>query len=83
MPAKNDDDKFEFIPVDEDIAERRKDPEYMKLYEARLAELQREVRANKARRARRKAVVAWMRAVVAKVRGVWGNLTRGTGDEVL
>ena len=83
MPAKNDDDKFEFIPVDEDIAEWRKDPEFARRADAKIAKLMREVEANKARRARRKAVVAWMRAVVAKVRGVWGNLTRGTGDEVL
>ena len=54
MPKKPD-EKFNFIPMDEDIAEWRKDPEYMEMYKARSAELQREIRADKARKARRKA----------------------------
>ncbi|MCG8622263.1 MAG: hypothetical protein MJE68_09750, partial [Proteobacteria bacterium] len=50
MP-KNDDDKFEFIPVDEDIAEWRKGPEFARQADARYAELLREIEADKARRA--------------------------------
>ncbi|MCG8622259.1 MAG: hypothetical protein MJE68_09730, partial [Proteobacteria bacterium] len=78
MP-KNDDDKFEFIPVDEDIAEWRKDPEYMKAYESlkpKYDKLRRQIKAKDARIARRKAMVA-------RVRGVWAYLTRGVGGEVL
>ena len=79
MPAKNDDDKFEFIPVDEDIAEWRKDPEYMKAYESlkpKYDRVRRRIKAKDARIARRKAFVA-------KVRGFWAYLTRGVGGEVL
>ena len=75
MP-KNDDDKFNFIPAEKLIAELRKDPEFAKGADAKIAALQREIEANKARRARRKALVT-------KLRGVWAYLTRGVGGEVL
>ncbi|MCG8622261.1 MAG: hypothetical protein MJE68_09740 [Proteobacteria bacterium] len=75
MP-KNDDEKFNFIPAAKLSAEWRKDPEFARRADAKIAKLMREIEANKARRARRKAVVAW-------VRGVWAYLTRGVGGEVL
>ena len=64
------------ISAKEVCEEWRKDPEFAKGADARYAELQREIRANKARKARRKAVMAW-------VRGAWVYLTRGLGDRVL
>ena len=71
------------ISVDEDIAEWRKDPEFAKRADARYAELIREIEANKARKARRKAMLAKVRGVGAKLRGFWTAITRGVGDEVL
>ncbi|MCG8626505.1 MAG: hypothetical protein MJE68_31465 [Proteobacteria bacterium] len=78
MP-KNDDDKFEFIPVDEDIAEWMKDPEFVKEYERQKPKFEREWRRIKAKDAR----IARRKALVARVRGVWAYLTRGVGGEVL
>ena len=72
MPNK-DDEKPEFIPVWEDIAEWRKDPEYMREYERQKPEfdrLERRIEARKARRAKRKALVK-------RVRGFWATLMRG------
>ena len=77
MP-KQDDEKFNFIPVDEEIAEWRKDPEYMREYERQKPEfdrLRRRIDARIARRERWKAVVAWLR-------GVWAYLTRGIDGRV-
>ncbi|MCG8621525.1 MAG: hypothetical protein MJE68_05935 [Proteobacteria bacterium] len=84
MP-KQDDEKFNFIPMDEDIAEWRKDPEYVKAYESladEFAEFDRECDAHVARQKRRKAVLAWLRAVGSRVRGVWAYLTRGIDRRV-
>ena len=79
MPADKNDEQFEFIPADKLCAEWRKDPEFAKRADARYALLQRRSRAEDARIARRKK---W-KAVGAKLRGVWANLTRGIGDGVL
>ena len=67
------------ISVDEDIAEWRKDPEYMKVSNAlkpKYDKMWRQIDARQARRKRRKALLA-------KLRGVWASITRGMGDGVL
>ena len=71
------------ISVDEDIAEWRKDPGFARRADEKIAKLLQEIEANKARKARRKAMVAKLRGVGAKLRRVWANLTRGIGDGVL
>ena len=76
MPNK-DDEKPEFIPMDEDIAEWRKDPEYMREYERQKPAFDRECAAHAARQKRRKAREAWLRGVKAKLRSVWAYLMRG------
>ncbi|MCG8621817.1 MAG: hypothetical protein MJE68_07445 [Proteobacteria bacterium] len=84
--SKKPDEKYNFIPVDDDIAEWRKDPEYVKAYESmadEFAEFDRECDAHVARQKRRKAVLAWVRAVGAKLRGVWAYLTTGLSRRVL
>ena len=85
MPKKSKksakpDEKYNFIPADEVIAEWRKDPEYVRVYESmadEFAEFDRECDAHVARQKRRKARVAWLRGVGARVRGVWAYLMRG------
>ncbi|MCG8626930.1 MAG: hypothetical protein MJE68_33640, partial [Proteobacteria bacterium] len=64
---------YDPIPWEECVAERRKNPEYRKAYEAVKPEferLERQIVARKARRARR-------RALVKRVRGFWASLLRG------
>ena len=89
MPNK-DDEKPEFIPVDEEIAEWRKDPGYMREYERQKPEFDRECAVHAARQKRRKAVLAWVRGVGvrvrgigAKLRGAWAYLTGGIDRRVL
>ena len=68
-----EDEKPEFIPVDDDIAEWMKDPKFVREYEAlgpKYERLERRIRARKARRARRKALVK-------RVRSFWATLIQG------
>ena len=76
MPKK-DDEKFNFIPADEEIAEWRKDPGYMREYWRQKPAFDRECAAHAARQKRRKARQAWLRGVGAKLRSVWATLMRG------
>ncbi|MCG8623270.1 MAG: hypothetical protein MJE68_14920 [Proteobacteria bacterium] len=67
------DKKDKSISVWEDIAEWRKDPEYMREYERQKPEfdrLERRIDARRARRAKRKALVK-------RVRNFWATLMRG------
>ena len=60
------------ISVDADIAEWRKDPQYMRAYESlkpKYDRLRRQIRARKARR-------EWRAAQLARVREVWHWLWR-------
>ena len=71
MPNKKSD--YDPIPWEECVAERHKDPEYRKAYEAVKPEferLERQIVARKARRARRKALVK-------RLRTFWATLMRG------
>ena len=75
------------ISVWDDIAEWRKDPEYMREYEAleeEFAEVRRQMLVNRARRERREALVARVREGVlsplVRVRGFWRSLLVGVRD---
>lgn len=82
MPKK-DDEKYNFIPAAKVCAEWRKDPEYMRKYEKQKLAFDRECDTFVARRERRKAVLAWMRGVGMRVRGVWAYLTGEIDERVL
>ncbi|MCG8620835.1 MAG: hypothetical protein MJE68_02385 [Proteobacteria bacterium] len=72
MPNKKS-DKFATTTVDDMIAEWMKDPEFVREYEALGPEfdrLERRMRAKKARRAKRKALVK-------RIRTFWASLMRG------
>ena len=74
------------VSAKEECEEWMKDPEFAKLYESLKPEFEREWQralAKDARKARRKAMVAKVRGVGAKLRGFWTAITRGVGDEVL
>ena len=81
MPNK-DDEKPQFIPMDEDIAEWLKDPEFVREYERQKPEFDRECAIHDARMKRRKARAALVRAVKAKLSGVWAYLTGGIDGRV-
>ena len=65
------------IPVEESIAEWRRDPSYMRAYESleeEFAELERQIDRRRARRLRREALVARVREGVL---GFWQWLVPG------
>ena len=71
MPNKKSD--YDPIPWEECVAERRKNPEYLKAYEEVKPEferLERQIIARKARIAKRKALVK-------RLRTFWASLMRG------
>ncbi|MCG8623264.1 MAG: hypothetical protein MJE68_14890 [Proteobacteria bacterium] len=72
MPNKKSD--YDPIPAEEVFAKYHKDPEYRKLYEEVKPEfdrLERRIRARKARRAKRKALVK-------RLHTLWATLMRNT-----
>ena len=84
--SKKPDEKFNFIPASEVSAKWFKNPKFVEEYEAlegKFAKIGRQMDAKQARRERRKAMLAWVRAVGAKLRGFWAYLTTGLSRRVL